>query len=148
MIDKDHCIRVCNELLRGERAAVETYTQAIEKYSDEPMIDELRRIRDEHKHAVSELEENVIEMGGIPKEDSGVWGSFVSTIQGSANLFGKSSALTTLRKGEEFGRTSYNQLLADDDVMHSCKELVATDLLPRVQDHILTLEDLVQAQAA
>jgi hypothetical protein len=48
----DHCIDVCNRLLRGERSAVETYDKAIEKYGSEPAAATLRRIRDEHALAV------------------------------------------------------------------------------------------------
>jgi hypothetical protein len=32
MSDTEHCIKVCNSLLRGEISAVETYDKAIEKY--------------------------------------------------------------------------------------------------------------------
>src|SRR6478752_64375 len=53
-----------NELLRGEISAVETYDQAIAKFEAQPLASDLRRIRDEHQHAVVALRERVTAFGG------------------------------------------------------------------------------------
>lgn len=141
----DHCISVCNELLRGELAAVETYDQAIEKYADQPATEELQRIREDHSRAASRLAENVRNMGGEPETGSGSWGVFATAVQGTANLFGRSSALESLQKGEEAGSKNYQEALTDEEVMPECKEMIREQLLPPVIEHIACLEKLEHA---
>ncbi|MEO5714055.1 MAG: DUF2383 domain-containing protein, partial [Luteolibacter sp.] len=91
----DHCIAICNSLLRGELSAVETYGQALETQAEAPVADELRRIRAEHAKSAARLSANVRQMGGTPGKDSGAWGIFAVAIQGAADLFGATSALVT-----------------------------------------------------
>ena len=141
----DQCISICNKLLRGERSAVETYDQAIRKYGDQPVLGELNRLREEHQSAVATLEENVRSMGGKPDEDAGAWGAFANTVQGAANLFGAGSALEALQQGEKSGRSDYESALQDEEVMPECKTLIASRLLPKVSEHIATLERLQKA---
>ncbi len=141
----DHCIDICNKLLRGERSAVETYDKAISKYGDEPLLDELSRIRADHQHAVTVLTQNVRSMGGTPEDGAGAWGAFANLVQGAANLFGADSALEALQNGEKSGRTDYQGALDDDEVLPECKALISSELLPLVEEHIVTLESLQKA---
>lgn len=141
-----HCIDICNSLLRGELSAVETYNQAIEKFSDAAACSELIRIRNEHVESVAKLQANVVSMGGEPDNDSGAWGVFSKLVQGTANLFGDESALMALKRGEEHGRDEYQKALDDVRVMPSCKELMLNDLLPKVQSHISTLDRLEESE--
>lgn len=139
---QEYCIKVCNSLLRGELSAVETYTQAIDKHGSNAAAGELRRIRSEHSLSANRLSANVRNMGGQPDHDSGAWGIFATAIQCAANLFGPDSALDSLRRGEEAGRSDYQDALLDDDVLADCKQLIREELLPRVIHHISTLENL------
>lgn len=144
-MNMEHCINICNKLLRGERSAVETYEQAIEKYGDKPIMGELRRLRDEHAVAVRELEENVRSMGGEPERTSGMWGAFARTVQSAAGLAGPNSALEALETGEKSGRADYEGALKDEGVMPECKNLISSRLLPKITEHVATLERLQQA---
>ena len=140
----EHCIEVCNGLLRGELSAIETYEQAIEKHSDSPAATELRRICSEHSRAANRITANVRQMGGEPEEGSGAWGVLANAVQGTANLFGAGSALESLKRGEESGRQDYQDALLDDDVMPECKQMIRDELLPPVIEHIASLERLEQ----
>jgi uncharacterized protein (TIGR02284 family) len=124
------CIKVCNSLLRGELSAIETYEQAIQKYFDSPVVDQLRDIRDNHVDSAKLLFDNVMDMGGEPETDSGAWGVFAKSVQGAADLFGANSAIESLRKGEELGRSGYEDALNDEDVMPECKAMIQASLLP------------------
>lgn len=139
---QEHCINVCNGLLRGELSAVETYTQAIDKHGSNPAVGELRRIRTEHSRSAHRLSDHIRELGGQPDNGSGTWGTFASAVQAAANLFGPGSAVDSLRRGEEAGRGHYQDALLDDDVMVECKTIIREYLLPRVIHHISTLEAL------
>ena len=145
MTNTDHCIDVCNKLLRGERSAVETYDKAIEKFGNEPVSTDLHRLRDEHLNAVNTLEENVRSMGGHPDGSAGAWGSLSMIVQSAANLLGEDSALEALRKGEESGLGDYEKALDDDEVMPECKNLIHGCLLPKITEHIATLDRLQKA---
>jgi uncharacterized protein (TIGR02284 family) len=141
-----HCIDTCNSLLRGERSAVETYDQALEKYRDKPEVTaELSRIRAEHADAVRQLEDNVRSMGGTPDTDSGAWGAFAQAVQGAANLFGAGSALESLQQGEKSGERDYENALEDEEVMPVCKNLITSKLLPPVREHVSRLGALQRA---
>ena len=140
-----HCIDICNSLLRGERSAVETYDDAIDKFENESAAAELARIREEHARAAMTLEENVRSMGGQPDTDSGAWGTLASTVQKAASLLGSHSALEALQAGEKSGKKSYETALADAEVMPQCKKIIQSTLLPSVNEHIKTLERLQAA---
>ncbi len=136
------CIDVCNRLLRGELSAVETYRQTIQKFEGDPAVTTLRQIQSEHEFAAELLRNNVLEMGGDPSTDSGAWGAFANTVQGVAKVFGESSALKSLQQGEEHGLDDYEDALEDDDVMPGCKDMIRSELMPRVRQHIASLQDL------
>ncbi|BDS07748.1 hypothetical protein NT6N_27880 [Oceaniferula spumae] len=136
------CIDVCNELLRGERSAVEAYDIAIKKFSDEPKLNELSNIRNEHAVAIGILEVNIRSMRGEPDDDSGAWGTTVKMIQHTASFFGAESAIEALQNGEKHGVDLYTKALSDGHVLPECKEMIRAELLPRVNRHIVTLERL------
>ncbi|RYD50190.1 MAG: DUF2383 domain-containing protein [Verrucomicrobiaceae bacterium] len=145
LTNKNHCISVCNKLLRGELAAVETYGQAIMKYDSLPEADSLRKIRYEHSRSATLLAANVRAMGGHPTPDSGLWGIFVSVVQGTANLLGEEPAFESLKQGEEIGRKDYEDALQDARVPEECHIMIRTELLPLVMKHIDSLELIEQA---
>ncbi|NNC87153.1 MAG: DUF2383 domain-containing protein [Akkermansiaceae bacterium] len=136
------CIDVCNSLLRGERSAVETYDKAIEKFGSEHDVSALRSIRNDHSKAVSQLMNNVRDMGGTPDVDSGAWGTFANAVQATANLFGTESALESLEQGEKKGRSDYQDALENDDVLPECKAMIRNDLLPKIEQHLGRLKQL------
>jgi uncharacterized protein (TIGR02284 family) len=144
--DTDHCIAVCNRLLRGEISAIETYTQAIEKFRQSPEASLLEDMRRDHVASANRLRTNVREMGGEPSNDSGAWGAWAATIEGAAKLIGDSTALKALQEGEEHGEKEYRDALADEHVLPIHRDIVQRELLPRQLRHISMLRDLQKAQ--
>jgi hypothetical protein len=141
-VDHDHCIDVCNSLLRGEVSAVETYDLAMNKFRNDPQVHELRSIRDEHARSVQVLRDNVLWMGGEPSEESGAWGIIANAVQGAANLIGENAAIGALIQGEEHGQSEYQEALEDEKVMAECKDMIRGDLLPCVHVNVLALRAL------
>jgi len=140
MTTTDPTIETCNALLRGEISAIETYTQAIEKFATTSTDTELERIRDDHQRNAFELRKFVTEIGGEPSTGSGAWGGFVQAIEGTATLLGESPALKILQTGECHGISQYENALADEDVSAAAKTLIRKILLPSLSSHLVVLQ--------
>lgn len=138
----DHDREAMNSLLRGELSAVETYEQSIAKFEDMNVRSTLSQIRDEHVQAAGMLRSHILEMGGSPSEKSGAWGAVVTTITGAAKVLGPQTVIGTLQQGEEVGIGSYESMIADKDVPTECKNLIHSELLPRCQAHVQTLDSI------
>jgi uncharacterized protein (TIGR02284 family) len=134
-----------NSFLRGERSAVETYNQAIEKLDDEPAIlQQLRSLRDSHSARVTELSSRIRALGGKPDETSGAWGSFAKLVEGGAKIFGKSAAIAALEEGEDHGKRLYADNL--DELSDEIKAFISTHIMPeqrRTHDALSALEKQV-----
>jgi uncharacterized protein (TIGR02284 family) len=131
-------------LLRGEISAVETYDMALDKVEDEPGAQELRRIQADHQEAVSVLRQRVALEGETPDDGSGAWGAFAKTVQGTANVFGNHAALKALKEGEEHGLKEYRSALSNDDTPPDLSRVIESELLPRQERHIRTLDALME----
>ena len=131
-----------NSLLRGELAATETYQQALAKVGTETWAAPLRKIHEDHRAAANTLRQHVHGFGGKPDQDSGAWGAFAKTVEGTAKLFGNTAALKALKEGEEHGIHTYEDALLDQDVAEECKTLIRSTLLPQTREHIATLDRL------
>jgi len=132
-----------NELLRGERSAVETYQQAFEEVGDDPRVDDLRAVAAEHRHAVQMLAERVLSFGGEPARDSGAWGTWTKTVMGTAKILGERASLMALKEGEEHGKKLYQDVLQDNDLDPMFREIIRNDLLPKQVAHIEVLERII-----
>lgn len=130
-------IEACQAMLRGETVAVETYTQATEKFAETTDDDSLGSICDDHQQSADLLRELILSSGEIPDITSGVWGNFAQAMEGTAKLFGESPALFILEQGEQNGVNEYEAALADPKMSQPIKDLIEQDLLPPLYDHLL-----------
>jgi uncharacterized protein (TIGR02284 family) len=142
LMNTENCIDVCNQLLRGELSAIETYKQAVEKLKHNRNSTRLERIRNDHKESARKLRDNVVKMGGQPDQDSGSWGTFAKLVEGGARMFGERAAIRALVEGEQHGIKEYEEALGDDDVLSECKSMIRTELLPKQQHHIDELKSI------
>ena len=139
----ESCIDACNSLLRGELSAIETYRQALEKFSGGASGPVLREILAGHEENARLIREHILSMdGGEPATDSGVWGLFARAVEGSAKLLGESAALKALQEGEEHGMGEYEEALESDEVMEEMKDVIRERLRPSLAGHIQQLEAL------
>lgn len=142
MNTNDTITDTCNSLLRGELSAIETYTQAIEKFGPITGDSPLEGIRADHVTNAESLRKLVGECGDKPATSSGPWGTFATTVEGVATLLGESPALMVLKQGEEHGIREYQEALDDDDLSEDVKELIRETLLPAQRDHLVKLEQI------
>jgi uncharacterized protein (TIGR02284 family) len=139
------CIDVCNSLLRGELSAIETYSQALAKFVDDPARSALEDIRFDHEASASRLRDHILEMDAEPSTDSGAWGEFAKAVEGTAKILGETAALEALERGENHGIDEYEKALRNPDVMDEIKTVIRTRLLPVLTEHIATLKRLKKA---
>ena len=132
-----------NALLRGEMAAVETYTQVLGTSDDQEMIADLQKIRDEHSRAVRLLRDHVVRFGGNPVESPGPWSAFAAVVTGATKGIGPCTALAALRQGEEHGISEYESALENEGINPECHQLMRTDLLPACRKHVEELNSLL-----
>lgn len=140
--DDSKCIETCNDLLRGEIAAVKSYRFTLENYTDNPAAMTLREIFRDHQDAVTHLTERIKSMDGIPATESGSWGTFTMMAQNAASLYGEKSALMTLLKYENHNLSEYRDALHGKELGWECKDLIRRDLVRMAKNHIEELERL------
>ncbi|WP_333876181.1 DUF2383 domain-containing protein [Methylobacter sp.] len=146
-----HNIESIDKLLQDELSATQTYQQALDKLQEDASLGDagyLQPIYEDHKEAVSTLQEQIRQLGGTPAEDSGAWGTWAEIVQGGANMLGKKTALKALQAGEKNGIEDYEKALQDSDLPSDIRSLIETKLLPAQQSHIRTLDRLLDAEAA
>lgn len=132
-----------DDLIRGEMAAVETYTQVLEKVKDKTVADKLIAIRKNHMDAVATLKKFANAEIKKDAKDSGAWGEFAQAFTGTAKLVGNETAVKALRRGEEHGISEYKEALEDKKVSLELKEVIRTKLLPKTEAHIGTINTLL-----
>src|SRR5581483_2346954 len=133
-------------LLRGELAAVETYRQALDKFSDQEGMYPLTGIAQDHRQAVFALEDHIAERGAMPSSTSGAWGTWAKTIEGGATLFGKTAAIKALKEGEEHGIQEYEEAIKNPDLEPECLTLIQYQLLPQTRQHVTALEQMMATE--
>lgn len=143
-VSVDKTIDQLNSLLRGEISSVETYDQAIRKVDDEHLSEAtaLRAIAQEHGEHAQILRDAIRRLGGEADDSSGPWGAWAKIVEGTAKLFGDTSALKALKEGEEHGLKDYEEAL--DDVDPASRELFTSRLIPNQRRHIQTLNGMME----
>ena len=135
-------LEALNVLLRGELSAAETYASAIEKFADQPLVLELKRIHNEHLESAGLLRDRIRAHEGEPAVSSGVWGGFAAAITNTAKIFGVKALLVVLRQGEEHGISEYQKILNKALLSPECVSLIEGQLVPRCRYHVSELHRL------
>jgi bacterioferritin (cytochrome b1) len=139
--DKD--IDKLNDFLKSEIAAVETYSQAIEKTGQSStVVQRLVELRQSHASRARLLSERIVALGGAPAEGSGMWGGFAKLVEGGAKALGEKAALEALEEGEDKGLQEYRDEI--DDLSDASRQFVASMILPEQQRSHDTLSRMLQ----
>jgi hypothetical protein len=141
-------IETMDKLLKNEVSATETYQQAMDKFREDASLgaaEYLVPIYEDHKEAVSTLQAQITDLGGVPSVDSGAWGTWAEMVQGGANILGKETALKALQQGEKSGAEDYQEALQEAELPQEVRSLIETKLLPAQQAHIFTLDRLIDS---
>lgn len=132
-----------DDLIRGEMAAVRSYTALLKDMKDDKVKKDLEKIKADHEVAVSKLKGFA---SADVKEDTtsaGAWGTFATTWTKGAKLIGNETALKALKQGEEHGVDEYKEALADDKIQPELKQMIKTQFLPKQEEHIKSINALM-----
>lgn len=138
--DKD--IAKLNDFLQNEIAAVETYTQCIEKAPHTTSVSLLVELRQSHANRAQLLKDRIVALGGTPAEGSGMWGGFAKLVEGGAKALGEKAALEALEEGEDKGLHDYRDEI--DDLSDSTRQFVTSMILPEQQRTHDTMSRMLQ----
>lgn len=133
-----------NEIIRGEIAAMHAYQQVFEQLKDDPDAIHLDMLFEEHRSAVEFWRTQATREFSYPAEDAGVWGSAAAAFVGVSKLFGDRSALTALRKGEEYGLDLYREMLEREELSPALKEVIEEKFIVQQKAHISTVSKLIK----
>jgi len=147
MNPRDEEEKLLNAMIKGERAAVETYKQLIEKViTGLPEAEELEHIVADHEEAVNRLTRHLEELEIKPAEDSGLWGVWAKIVEKVSGSFGASAALKALEEGERIGIGEYEDAVRDKALDEEARTIIRTFLLPRSKAHLPVLDRVSQMQ--
>jgi hypothetical protein len=138
-----HETEMLNHLLQGEVSAVETYTQAMNRFDDLEVICELQLVRDEHGRAVRALRDQIIQFGIAPSDGSGAWSTFNLTGLEAMDSIGPATVLAVLCQGEEHAIREYEDALERSDLHLDSERLIRAKLLPGCRAHVEKLNALL-----
>lgn len=136
------------KLLKNELAAAETYHQALEKFEEEAQSNEissLQPIYQEHNQAVSELQEQIQQLGATPPTGSGLWGSWSEALMGGAKLIGKEAMLKALLAGEKSGLDDYQEAVGDPEIPSEVSDLIKSKFMNSQQENIRVLNRMLHS---
>ena len=130
-VSVDRSIDTLNSFLRGEISAVETYRQAIDRLTDNPLRYQLKSSLDSHLGRTEALRLRIQELGGSPSTGSGVWGAFARLIEGSAVMLGEKATIAVLEEGEDHGKNDYKRDI--DQLDYETRAWFESRILPEQQ---------------
>ena len=140
MTTTDQTSETCNALLVREIAAVETYSQVIDKFDPDAVDTALERIRADHQENVFVLHKLIADGHMVPATGYSTWTSFEQALQDADTLIGDSPVLINLQAGEELGISQYENALANADVSEVAKAIIKRSLLPALSGHLIDLQ--------
>lgn len=136
-----------SELIRGEISAVESINVVLKKIDNERDREALKAIREDHARAIEKLKSYAtddFDYDAVKTKSSGPWGTFAEAFAGGASLFGDKTAMKALKVGEEHGIKEYRELLRNSELSADVRRVIETDLLPKQERHLATIEKYIQ----
>lgn len=132
-----------DDLIRGEMAAVKSYTTVLGDMKAGPQKTKLEKIRANHENAVSKLKGFATAEVKDDTTSSGAWGAFASAWTKGGQLIGNETALKALSQGEEHGIDEYKEALEDKNIQPELKQMIRTQFIPTQQEHLKTIKSLM-----
>ena len=120
-------IATLNDLLQGERSAVATYEKAQKHLAGKHAV-EIEANLDCHAKRVDVLVDRILDLGGKPQVEGGIWVGFTKTVEQAASLISSGTVVAALEQGEDIGLDNYKKALQKLD--NESRTLVLRDLLP------------------
>lgn len=138
-------VKYLNSFLKNELSAIETYSQVIDKSKNPDLTNSLTNLQMSHRKRADLLRQKIQALGGQPADSSGMWGSVSKLLQGTSNLFGEKTAISTLEEGEDRGRDEYQRDVSK--LSPECQRFIQDEIMPeqlRSHDAMHVIEEQVK----
>lgn len=132
-----------NALLKGELAAINSYSKALEGVKDPKLRETLKDCQTSHQVRAEKLERIICEDGETPECNTGSWGSFANFVIDGAKAVGDKAILAAIEEGEDVGSNDYEWRLVS---MHGPRRsFVKEELLPEQNATHKTISELANS---
>ena len=135
-----------NEIIRGEISAKEAYTQVLIALSSDPEAYRLRQLMLDHENGVHFWKRQARVSGNVPQDSSSIWGLAVEAFVGVSKIIGEKTALEALKKGEEYGLSSYQKMLQSKLLNQFEKKEIEDTFIPRQRRHVAIIEAMIEVK--
>jgi Domain of unknown function (DUF2383). len=98
-----------NDLLQLDHDAIGAYEVAIEKLEDRSHASQIRGFKRDHERHIESLNQTILSMGGVPKNEPHGTGPLKEAIQGLSAVAGDRGLLMAWRTNEHQVRTKYDR---------------------------------------
>lgn len=114
MNNKEH-IDTLNELLKGELMAINIYEKVKGIQQDEQVSDMFKKFEEDHQRHAEKLSQRIIELGGEPKEGTGLAGIMADISSIFKSLRGPEEIMKQVYSGEDKGIHAYEDRIDEID---------------------------------
>lgn len=132
------------EIIRGQRSAVEAYRSINDKIGADPKMDPLKTYSADHIKATQYFTEYATARGMEVPDSSGAWGTWVKFTTEAAKTFGDTASLKILKEGEEHGLKMFREIADDDNVDPSVRSTLKNHFIPTQKSHVKGIEYLLE----
>lgn len=143
-------IEIVNRLLKNELSATKTYQPILDKFQEDRDTchsDCLIPIYNDHKNAVTSLQQQIWELGGSPATKLGIWSMWSKIGQGGSVIaLCKQTGLLSLLEIEKNIVDDYETTLQNTELALSTRCLIEWKLLLIQKSHTRILDRLLDAE--
>jgi bacterioferritin len=136
-------INELNAVLKGEHMGIGAYERLINDCKDEKVRSELRKIQNDHKKHIQQLDSRIQALGGEPQHSTGM-GGLMASAMGTVESITSSDTLSVLKRaydGEDQGIAMVEEIVEGDIDAESNK--LVKRILSEDHDHLKKMAHMI-----
>lgn len=130
---RDKQIDKLNELLTGEKMAIDIYNKTKNIQGDNQVQEMLNKFQKDHEGHAQDLEKRIKELGGKPETGTGISGIMAEGMAIINSIRGPEHLLEQVYEGEDKGVHAYEDRI--DELDQKSKVLI-TDIMNKDHEHL------------
>jgi hypothetical protein len=127
-VERDLSLTTLNTFLRGEMAAVQTYTRTLARLGGHACCGDLGQCKASHERRVALLQRCIIDLGGVPAQAPSPWDPFWRHSESGSVPLRDDAVIAALEEGEDRGLKLYLDAVGKLD--RDTRRLIGDCVLP------------------